>query len=80
VRILPVVTIHIAHINPTDTLLIAAFVALCLIAAYLGLTPNKIPQYGQSDKGLHFVAFFLLTVSEVQPVIGNNACDFHMHS
>ncbi|KAM0710254.1 hypothetical protein Q7P35_002616 [Cladosporium inversicolor] len=41
----------------------AAFVALCLIAAYLGLTPNQIPQYGQSDKGLHFVTFFLLTLT-----------------
>jgi hypothetical protein len=40
----------------------AAFVVLCLIAAYLGLTPNVIPEYGQSDKGLHFVTFFLLTV------------------
>jgi len=71
----------VAHISITllTLYLIAAFVALCLIAAYLGLTPNKIPQYGQSDKGLHFVTFFLLTVSRVQSVIGNNACDFHMH-
>ncbi|RMX93414.1 hypothetical protein D0867_14212 [Hortaea werneckii] len=29
--------------------------------AYLGLSTQKIPQYGQSDKGLHFVTFFLLT-------------------
>ena len=48
-----------------NTFTTAAFIALCLIAAYLGLTPNQIPQYGQSDKGLHFVTFFLLTVSPV---------------
>ncbi|KAM0716019.1 hypothetical protein Q7P37_008533 [Cladosporium fusiforme] len=41
----------------------AAFVLLCLAAAYLGLAPNQIPKYGQSDKGLHFVTFFLLTAS-----------------
>jgi hypothetical protein len=39
-----------------------AFIALVLLSAYLGLTTNKIPQYGHSDKGLHFVTFFLLTV------------------
>ncbi|KAK3066085.1 hypothetical protein LTR53_017698 [Teratosphaeriaceae sp. CCFEE 6253] len=39
----------------------AAFALLILSAAYLGLTDPKIPQYGQSDKGLHFITFFLLT-------------------
>lgn len=28
----------------------------------MGLSTQKIPQYGQSDKGLHFVTFLLLTV------------------
>ena len=51
---------------------IAAFVVLCLIAAYLGLTPNQIPQYGQSDKGLHFVTFFLLTVSSFSASFSSN--------
>lgn len=36
---------------------------LLLLSAYLGLSTSKIPSYGQSDKGLHFVTFFLLTVS-----------------
>jgi hypothetical protein len=40
-----------------------AFLTLILLSAYLGLTTNKIPQYGHSDKGLHFITFFLLTVS-----------------
>jgi len=35
---------------------------LSLAAAYLGLSTQKLPQYGQSDKGLHFITFFLLTV------------------
>lgn len=35
---------------------------LLLASAYLGLSTQKIPQYGQSDKGLHFITFFLLTV------------------
>lgn len=38
---------------------------LLLVSAYLGLSTQKIPQYGQSDKGLHFIAFFLLTVSPI---------------
>ncbi|KAK5130820.1 hypothetical protein LTR08_001654 [Meristemomyces frigidus] len=41
----------------------ASFVALLLAAAYLGLSTPKIPQYGQSDKGLHFLTFFLLTLT-----------------
>ena len=41
----------------------AAFAFLLLAAAYLGLSTQKIPQYGQSDKGLHFITFFLLTVT-----------------
>ncbi|USW59372.1 hypothetical protein Slin15195_G126910 [Septoria linicola] len=38
-----------------------AFAALLLASAYLGLSTSKIPTYGQSDKGLHLVTFFLLT-------------------
>lgn len=41
---------------------LAGFVTLLLAAAYLGLSTQKIPQYGQSDKGLHLLTFFLLTV------------------
>ncbi|KAK5159215.1 hypothetical protein LTS14_002357 [Recurvomyces mirabilis] len=41
----------------------AAFVILLLGAAYLGLSNPKIPQYGQSDKGLHFFTFFLITLT-----------------
>ncbi|KAF1824835.1 uncharacterized protein K489DRAFT_351790 [Dissoconium aciculare CBS 342.82] len=41
----------------------AVFVGLNLLAAYLGLSTNKIPQYGHSDKGLHFITFFLLTAT-----------------
>ncbi|KAI7372309.1 hypothetical protein KC336_g20680 [Hortaea werneckii] len=41
----------------------ASFALLVLASAYLGLSTQKIPQYGQSDKGLHFVTFFLLTLT-----------------
>ncbi|KAK5108652.1 hypothetical protein LTR62_008143 [Meristemomyces frigidus] len=41
----------------------AAFVILLLGSAYLGLSNPKIPQYGQSDKGLHFITFFLITLT-----------------
>lgn len=44
----------------------AAFAVLILAAGYLGLAPNQIPSYAQSDKVLHFVTFFLLTVRELQ--------------
>jgi hypothetical protein len=37
-------------------------VVLLFIAASLGLAPNRLPQYKQSDKVLHFVTFFLITV------------------
>ncbi|KAI5265301.1 hypothetical protein E4T47_08575 [Aureobasidium subglaciale] len=40
----------------------AAFVVLLFIAASLGLAPNQLPQYKQSDKVLHFVTFFLITL------------------
>lgn len=40
----------------------AAFVILLLVAASLGLAPNQLPQYKQSDKVLHFLTFFLITV------------------
>ncbi|KAF2685499.1 hypothetical protein K458DRAFT_13100 [Lentithecium fluviatile CBS 122367] len=43
----------------------AAFIAIILISAAGGFsTPDyKIPTYGQSDKALHFVAFFALTLT-----------------
>ena len=47
--------------------MLAAFALLLLSAAYLGLTNPKIPQYGQSDKGLHFITFFLITVRPPTP-------------
>jgi VanZ family protein len=39
--------------------------AVCLIAALAGFSPTNysIPSYKQSDKALHFVAFFLVTVT-----------------
>ena len=42
-----------------------AFAALILISAAAGFSPSdySIPSYKQSDKALHFVAFFLLTVA-----------------
>ncbi|KAE9981504.1 hypothetical protein BLS_007333 [Venturia inaequalis] len=40
-----------------------AFGVLVLASAYLGLAPSTIPSYGQSDKLLHFLIFFLLTLS-----------------
>ncbi|KAF2466695.1 uncharacterized protein BDR25DRAFT_73843 [Lindgomyces ingoldianus] len=41
------------------------FLGICLIAALAGFSPPtySIPQYKQSDKALHFLAFFLLTIS-----------------
>ncbi len=44
----------------------AAFVVLVLASAYLGLSTQVIPSYGQSDKGLHFITFLLLTVSSTR--------------
>ncbi|KAF2859608.1 hypothetical protein K470DRAFT_300238 [Piedraia hortae CBS 480.64] len=41
----------------------ASFAVLVLLSAYLGLSTQKIPQYGHSDKGLHFITFFLLTLT-----------------
>ncbi|KAH9879891.1 hypothetical protein J1614_001915 [Plenodomus biglobosus] len=43
----------------------AAFVGLILISAAAGFSPPdySIPTYKQSDKALHFLAFFLLTLS-----------------
>jgi VanZ family protein len=45
--------------------LTAAFIGIILVSAAGGFsTPDyKIPTYGQSDKALHFVAFFALTLS-----------------
>ncbi|KAJ4365719.1 hypothetical protein N0V83_008339 [Neocucurbitaria cava] len=42
----------------------AAFIGLILISAAAGFSPPDytIPTYKQSDKVLHFVAFFLLTI------------------
>lgn len=44
---------------------IAAFVLLIVFSAAAGFTPSeyKIPSYKESDKVLHFIAFFLLTLS-----------------
>jgi len=43
----------------------AAFIAICLLSALLGFSPSdyKIPTYKQSDKALHFLAFFAVTVT-----------------
>ncbi|KAF1810632.1 hypothetical protein P152DRAFT_439599 [Eremomyces bilateralis CBS 781.70] len=38
------------------------FVVLLFIAGYLGLAPNQIPEYKGSDKVLHFLTFFILTL------------------
>ena len=38
-----------------------AFAALVIISAYLGFTSYEVPAV--NDKALHFIAFFLLTVS-----------------
>ncbi|KAF2666653.1 hypothetical protein BT63DRAFT_441744 [Microthyrium microscopicum] len=42
------------------------FAILCLLSAYVGLAPTSynpaLPSYGQSDKVLHFITFFLLTL------------------
>ncbi|KAF2459464.1 hypothetical protein BDY21DRAFT_191073 [Lineolata rhizophorae] len=40
-----------------------AFVGLLLIAAFAGLGNQQIPSYKQSDKVLHFVTFFALSVT-----------------
>ncbi|EOA89934.1 hypothetical protein ACJQWK_02594 [Exserohilum turcicum] len=42
----------------------AAFIGLIFISAAAGFSPSdyKIPSYKQSDKALHFIAFFLLTL------------------
>merc|ERR1711881_606705 len=39
-----------------------ALAALLLLSAYLGLAPQTLPSYKQSDKVLHFVTFLLITV------------------
>jgi len=40
-----------------------AFIGLIFVSAAAGFSPSdyKIPSYKQSDKALHFIAFFLLT-------------------
>jgi VanZ family protein len=42
-----------------------AFLALCLISGFAGFTPQQyqLPTYKQSDKVLHFIAFFGVTVA-----------------
>ena len=39
--------------------------AICVIAAVAGFSPPgyELPTYKQSDKALHFIAFFLLTIT-----------------
>lgn len=44
----------------------AAFLLLCLLAAYFGLSSIQIPQV--NDKALHTLTFFALTVSISAPV------------
>ena len=44
-----------------DLWILGAFLFLTLLAAYLGLTAIHIPQL--NDKFLHFVTFFLLTIT-----------------
>lgn len=41
-----------------------AFVGVCLVAALAGFSPSQynIPTYKQSDKVLHFITFFLVTI------------------
>ncbi|KAF2087189.1 hypothetical protein K490DRAFT_73990 [Saccharata proteae CBS 121410] len=39
-----------------------AFAALCILAGFAGLGRQQLPQYKQSDKVLHSVTFFLLTL------------------
>lgn len=47
------------------TVAIAAFALILFFSAAAGFSPAdyKIPSYKESDKVLHFVAFFLLTLS-----------------
>ena len=42
-----------------------AFVGVCLVAALAGFSPSQynIPTYKQSDKVLHFITFFILTIA-----------------
>lgn len=56
---------------------LASFALLILASAYLGLSTQKIPQYGQSDKGLHFVTFFLLTVRLFETVTISPVLETH---
>ncbi len=44
---------------------IVAFLALLVISAYLSFSAYAIPAYKQSDKLLHVVTFFALTVGGV---------------
>ena len=52
---------HCHGIDLSLTHVIAAFLLLVLLAAYVGLTSLQIPQV--NDKILHFFTFFLFTVS-----------------
>lgn len=52
-------TFTFTHLTRINT---AAFVSLLLIAASLGLAPDRLPQYKQSDKVLHFLTFLLITL------------------
>lgn len=60
-----------AIVNPWTT---AAFIVLILLSAYLGLSTQRIPTPYQSDKGLHFVTFFLLTVSYMRVASRCTSC------
>lgn len=50
----------------TINIVLGAFAGLILISAAAGFAPpeyNATPTYKQSDKVLHFIAFFLLTLT-----------------
>lgn len=50
------------HATPAADPPPGAFVVICLLASAAGFGRSQLPQYKQSDKVLHFVTFFLLTV------------------
>lgn len=54
--------VNSAYLHIADRAVPATFAVLVLASAYLGLSTQRLPQYGQSDKGLHLITFFLLTV------------------
>ncbi|KAL1619560.1 hypothetical protein SLS56_010054 [Neofusicoccum ribis] len=55
-----------------------AFVVICLLASAAGFGRSQLPQYKQSDKVLHFVTFFLLTLCFYWIVETNRRRVIHM--